>query len=311
MEREIKSAVITGATGMLGISLIEILLEQKIYCLAIVRSNSNRVKYLPKSKYLTVLECDISKYQTIDIETQKKYDAFFHFAWNGTVGNERSNYVNQINNIQYTLDALELAKKFKCKIFIGAGSLAEYGQVNHVISPDTPVNPESGYGIAKYAAGKFSAIKAKELNLEFIWMRIFSVYGPYNIENSMIISVIKSLIKEKKASLSKGSQMWDYLYSKDAALAFLKIAKKGKDQSIYCIGSGESKPISEYAMILKNTLNESLILEFGKIPYSENQIMYLCSDISLLTKDTGFSPMISFEQGIRETIEWVQTEMCE
>ena len=49
-------------------------------------------------------------------------------------------------------------------------------------------------------------------------------------------------------------------------------------------------------------------LGFGKIEYSNNQVMNLCADISELTEDTGFEPKVKFSDGIKETINWIKGE---
>lgn len=82
------------------------------------------------------------------------------------------------------------------------------------------------------------------------------------------------------------------------------IGEKGKVGEIYCIGSGKVKKLYEYINIIKNQINPKLKIKFGAIPYSKNQVMYLCADISKLEEDTGFKPEISFEEGIKRTIEW-------
>lgn len=146
-----KRAIITGATGMIGITLINYLLEKDIEILAIIRKNSRRKINLPNNKNLKIIECDLNELCKLDLE-EKNYDTFYHFAWDGTFGEDRNNLYKQDLNIKYTLDAVELANKLGCKTFIGAGSQAEYGRVDGLISNNTPTNPENGYGIAKFAA---------------------------------------------------------------------------------------------------------------------------------------------------------------
>jgi len=147
----VKRVIITGATGMIGRTLIEYLLKKDIKILAIIRKNSRRKKFLPINKNLQMLECELNELCNLDIE-EKNYDTFYHLAWDGTFGEERNEFCKQKLNIKYTLDAVELANKLGCKTFIGAGSQAEYGRVNGIISCNTPTNPENEYGIAKLEA---------------------------------------------------------------------------------------------------------------------------------------------------------------
>jgi len=145
-----KKVVITGATGMIGKTLIDYLLKKDIKVLAIIRENSSRKKNLQKNKNLKIIECNLENLNKLNIEDT--YDTFFHLAWDGTFGEARNNLYVQNLNIKYTLDAVELARRFDCKTFIGAGSQAEYGRVDGIITENTNTNPENGYGIAKLAA---------------------------------------------------------------------------------------------------------------------------------------------------------------
>ena len=63
--------------------------------------------------------------------------------------------------------------------------------------------------------------------------------------------------------------------------------------------------MKDYIEILRDIVNPTMNLDFGSIPYSDNQVMYLCADIEDLKKDTGWTPKISFEEGIRLIMEMV------
>jgi len=298
--------VITGATGMLGIALSECLLQQDYQILAIINPKSKRVNGLPKHDNICLLACDLSELDKVQNRIHDSYDIFYHFAWSGTYGNARNDMYQQSNNVKYTLDAVELAHKLGCKVFLGAGSQAEYGRVDdHIkLKPNTPVFPETGYGIAKLCAGQMSRIKCQEYGIKHVWTRILSTYGPYDGSHTMVMSGIIKFLNGEKPSYTKGEQMWDYLYCKDAARVFQLAAEKGKNGSIYCVGSGQVKPLREYIESIRNIVNPAAEIGFGEISYYDKQVMYLCADIENLTNDTGFVPQYSFEQGIKETVEW-------
>ncbi|BBK75640.1 NAD-dependent epimerase/dehydratase family protein [Clostridium butyricum] len=302
-----KKVVVTGATGIIGISLIKYLIINSIEVLAICRPKSDKIKNIPKNNLVKIIECDIDNLSSVSERINEKYDTFFHFAWSGTFGDSRNDVYMQNLNIQYTLDAVKLANYLGCDTFIGAGSQAEYGIINQDLSSNTLTNPSTGYGIAKYSAGKLSAIYSKKLNMRHIWVRILSVYGPNDNNYTMIISTINKLLNGERAEFTKAEQMWDYLYCDDAARALYLIAINGIDQRTYILGSGVCKSLKEYIRIITNHIGNGCEVEFGKIPYSENQVMYLCADLLELTKDTGFIPMIDFEEGIQKTIEFCKS----
>ncbi len=301
-----KKIIVTGATSMLGIALIKECIKHEIEVLAVIRPNSSNEYRIPKSNLIKVIECHLDEIEQIKELINKKYDTFYHFAWDATSKQNRGNVFLQDLNITYTLNAIKVAKEIGCEMFVGAGSQAEYGRVSHIISPDTIASPEIPYGIAKYTAGKLGAILSKELKMKFVWTRIFSIYGIYDNDQTMIMYCIDKLLKKEEPQLTKCEQQWDYLYCEDAARAFILIGEKGKDQSVYCIGSGQVRPLYEYVNIINEAIDKSLKVNIGEVEYGSNQVMYLCADITNLTEDTGFTPSISFEEGINETIQWVK-----
>ncbi len=119
----------------------------------------------------------------------------------------------QNQNVAYALDAVRAARRFGCSVFVGTGSQAEYGCVEGVLRPDTPAFPENGYGMGKLCAGLMTRELAGQLGLRHIWVRVLSVYGPCDGENSMIMSAIRKLLAGETPEFTKGEQMWDYLYS--------------------------------------------------------------------------------------------------
>jgi nucleoside-diphosphate-sugar epimerase len=296
----IKHTIITGPTGSIGIALINHLVNLNIKVTAIVRPASKRMECIPKSPLVEVVECDISALSNLTLKGQ--YDAFYHFAWEGTFGEPRNNMFMQSDNIKYTLDAVHLAHTLGCKTFIFAGSQAEYGRVEGVISPIKPAFPENGYGMAKLCAGNMSRVLCNKLEIKHVWARIISVYGPYDGEYTMVTSSIIKLLKGETPDFTKCEQQWDYLYSKDAALAMYLIADKGKNNEIYCLGSGKSHPLRYFVETLRDNIDPAAKLNIGAVPYSEKQVMNLCVNIANLQDDTGFIPQYTFEEGIKETI---------
>jgi len=151
------------------------------------------------------------------------------------------------------------------------------------------------------AAGKLSRLLANQLDIKHCWGRILSVYGPGD-NNSMIMACINSIMNNEHFDTTKGDQLWDYLFSEDCAKAFLLIAEKGKNGAVYTVGSGNAIPLKNYVETIRDIINPNFKIGFGNIDYYPNQVMYLCADISDLTTDTGFKPNISFEEGIKRTI---------
>lgn len=299
-----RRVVITGPTGAIGVALIEKCIKEKVEVLAICHRKSRRIANIPVHPFVQIIEKNLDELSTMEIvPRQIKYDVFYHFGWNGTFGATRNDMALQIQNIQYTVDAVKLAQRFGCHTFIGAGSQAEYGRVEGLLKPDLKTNPENGYGMAKLCAGQMSRQMCGQVNMRHIWPRILSVYGPCDGENTMVMSTLRKLSTGEKTSFTKGEQLWDYLYSEDAAEALYLLGKKGKHGKVYCIGSGQARPLKEYIQIMGYTAGVKQIEGLGELPYAEKQVMHLQADISELVKDTGFCVKIPFEEGCRKTLE--------
>ena len=288
-----KRILLTGGTGMIGSAIVREALKQDYDVTCLVRAGSTRIANIPQNECVHIVDCDITDYASLKLDG--KYDIFMHLAWDKTSVGGRDDVECQLKNIQYTLDAVRLASRCGCSAFIGAGSQAEYGVQSVPLTPDLPVNPESGYGIAKYTAGKFSAMLCKQLGMRFNWMRILSVYGPNDGENTLISYVVRELKSGRSPELTKCEQIWDYLHCDDAARAFLAVAEHGMDGKFYPLGSGRGRKLSEYIEEIRNVINPAVGLGFGKKDYYPHQPMYLVADVSELEKDTGWKPEISFE----------------
>jgi UDP-glucose 4-epimerase len=302
--REIKSAVITGPTGMIGAALCKELLNDKVTVFAVCNPESRRKNVLPQG--VKIVECGLNELRKLPKIIQGKADAFFHLAWAKTTGAGRNDLPTQIDNIRYTVDAVRAAGQLGCSVFIGAGSQAECGRVSGLIQPQTPCFPENGYGMAKLCAGEMSRLECKKFGIAHIWGRILSVYGPGDGLSTMISSVILKLLSREVPALTAGEQLWDYLYVEDAARAFRLLSERGEDGKIYPIGSGRARKLREFISILRDAIDPGLPLGFGEIPYGANQVMHLQADISSLQEDTGFVPQVDFEAGIRSTIESIK-----
>ena len=299
---QIKRAIITGATGSIGVALIKKLIEHNIEVLCFCRYGSSRNKNIPVDNLVTVKYCDLSELYKVENDESKEYDIFYHFAWQGTTGESRNDMYLQNQNVKYALDAVGVAKRFGCKRFIGAGSQAEYGRSNKPLNSNTPVFPENGYGMAKLCAGQMTREYAHQLGMEHVWTRILSVYGPYDSQDTMVISLIHKLINNETPNLTKGEQIWDYLYNEDAANIFYLLGEKGVDGKTYVVGSGEGRKISSYVNEIKKIVNDKANINFGAIPYSEKQVMHLVADVSDLNNDLGFIPQVTFSEGIKKIV---------
>lgn len=304
-----KQVVITGATGAIGRALIKVCIEAGYEVLAVVHHKSERTSDLKTIKHCRVLHLDLAEYDNAMVEMAKQgiasvgYELFFHLAWMAPFGEGRNNLDLQLENVKASLAAVRFAKELGCTTFIGAGSQAEYGRVTGKLFPDTPTFPETGYGIAKLCAGQMTRLACEKADLKHIWTRILSVYGPHDGAQSLISVAIDDMMNDRETSFTPCEQMWDYIYSEDAARAMLLAAEKGKHGNVYVIGSGEAHPLKENIQKIADIINYKKEIGFGRRPYNDKQVMNLQADTNALT-ELKFKQQLSFEEGIRKTIRW-------
>jgi nucleoside-diphosphate-sugar epimerase len=305
-----RRVIITGATGPLGVALARHLAELDVFVTAVVHPGSRRIGDVPVSDRIDIVQCDNCALNLLQMQLPDRYDTFFHLGWGATDSREtRNNPSIHALNIIYALDAVKLAHALGCKTFVGAGSQSELVRAEGCRGTSAPPSAEESYGIAKYAAGRLSLKLCEQYGMRHCWARILSIYGPVERETTALMYCIHTLLKGEKPSLTKGEQLWDYLYSVDCARAFHLIAEKGWHGMAYPVASGRSRPLKEYFECLRDCIDPELPLGLGEKEYAPGQVMHWCTDIRPLTEDTGFLPEYSFERGISETIEWVRNKI--
>lgn len=302
-----KKVVVTGATSMLGSALLRRLIcESDIEAIyAVVRplgdSLENKRYRIPVNEKIHIIECNMSDYSSLHELIDDTCDVFYHMAWPRT-----ATYVEDVQDILTKCDALKCvfealneAHIIGCHTFVGAGTQAEYGiPTNGYYSADMECNPVRNDGILHLCAKHITQNLADQFGMNCIWMRIFSVYGLYDRENSMVSSTLNKLIRGEHCSFTKSEQTWDYINADDAAEAFYLVGKKVKKHAIYNISSGVSKPLKEFIETIRDIAAPEAELGFGEIEYPPNPIMKMSVDISNLVEDTGWQPKVSFKQGI-------------
>lgn len=294
-----KRICITGAGGMIGTALTEYALSQGTAVLALVRPGGKPMRLAHPD--LTVAECDLASLASF--ESDLPCDGFVHLAWASTYGDARNNVPTQLRNVEYTLDAVRLAKKLGCTAFVTAGSQAEYGLCGEPLRPDTPTNPRTGYAIAKLAAGQFARLLCAQNGMRHCHARILSVYGGADRAGAIVSTCVDTMLRNEAPDLTECTQVWDFLHVSDAARALYLMLEKGRDGAVYPVGSGQARELREYVLEIQRLTGCTAEPRFGVRSLADDAVRFLCADISALTADTGFVPEISFTQGILQTIE--------
>jgi len=298
-----KNIIMTGATGILGTAIITECIQNNIRVTAVARPSSSRLDRIPKSGKVNVIKCGLDELNKLPELLPGKHEVFYHLGWADIDKSVRNDAEKQERNIKYTINAVEAANRLGCKVFIGAGSQAEYGRYDTAIKEEFETKPGTVYGKAKLEAGKSAAGLCAKYKIKFVWPRIFSIYGLNDGLNTFIMYCISKLLKKEKPSLTACTQIWDYLYCSDAAKALILLAEKGMDGQVYNVASGIGLPLLEYVNIIRNAIDPRAELGVGDLDQGR-KLMNLYADITKIKKHTGFKPMVSFKHGIKETIKW-------
>jgi len=288
--------VVSGATSMIGIACIKACIENHCEVLAIVRKNTKRIGRLPQSDLVKLAYADLETISCVQGDGTP-YDVFYHFAWSHTSRTERNDPVAQTDNIRTTLQAVELAHRLGCRKFIGAGSQAEYGPVEGIISADTRPEPVVAYGMAKLSANLLSRKLCEQYGMQHIWGRIFSVYGIHDNDGTMLNYAFDKFLKGEVAEFSAATQMWNYLYEDDAGMMFYLLGKENVKPGIYCIAHTESQRLKTYIRQMQTAFDEQTKCKFASADPAVKTVS-LEVDMQKTVEAIGYVPRVSFAEGI-------------
>jgi Nucleoside-diphosphate-sugar epimerases len=298
----ISSAIITGGTGPIGFKLVQRLVSHGCKVLLITSPTSARHQIFAGYDKVEIVPAGLEGLRNLDLG--QPWDVFFHLGWIASENRARRDDPKlQADNIGYALDAVACAARSGCKVFVGAGSQAEYGRLETPARPDSPTNPTEAYGIAKLAAGRLSAVLCRQLGMRHCWARIHSVFGEHDRQTTLIMYVIGCLLRGESPRLTACEQQWDYLYSGECAEALWRLALTGADGMAYPLGSGEKRSLKEYLQEVRSALGVETPLDFGALPYPPGQVMHMQADIAQLAEDTGWKPKNDFSANIRHVAE--------
>lgn len=230
-------------------------------------------------------------------------DAFVHLGWCGVSSSQR-NDSSQWRNVISTMQLVELAKKLSVNTWIGLGSQAEYGPCKNRIDELCITKPTTSYGSSKLAAQILSENFCLQNGIRYIWLRLFSSFGPMDNPEWLIPYLVKTLMNKERPQLTSAEQLWDYIYIVDVAAAIRAVLETRNASGIFNLGSGKAYRLRTIIEEIRDLIDPNLSLGFGEVNYRPDQVMHLEADISKLSLATGWLPKNSIQDAIKQTVAW-------
>lgn len=283
-----KNILITGATGFLGSNIIKELITENYNVIALKRSFSNTYRIDDIADNINSYNIDQISLENIFAEN--KIDIIIHCATN--YGRRDIEPLSLIQaNLTMPLQLLELGKKTRVNCFINTDTILD--------------KRVSYYSLSKNQFREWLELYAKEMICLNVALEHF--YGPYDDNTKFVSYIIESILNNaKKINLTEGEQERDFIYIDDVVDAFITIIKNienlRKGFLRYEIGTGQSIKLKNFVKLVKSIVqNNDTVLNFGAIPYRENEVMSSKADITEICK-LKWKPKYTLEEGLLRTI---------
>ncbi|MGI6423713.1 MAG: SDR family oxidoreductase [Tepidanaerobacteraceae bacterium] len=310
--------LVTGAAGFIGSNLVEVLLKlgYKVRGLDnFSTGNIDNIKSFMDNPNFEFIEGDIRNFNTC-AEVCQGIDYVLHqAAWGSVPRSVEMPLLYEEINIKGTLNMMEAARQNNVKKFVYASSSSVYG--------DEPTLPKkegiegnvlSPYALTKRTNEEYGKLYAKLYGLDTYGLRYFNVFGKRQDPNGAYAAVIPKFIKqllnnERPTIYGDGKQSRDFTYIENVIEANLKACKAPREvagQAFNIAYGGKVYLIDLYYYLCK-ALDKNIEPIFG--PERPGDIRHSHADISKARKLLGYNPDWSFEDGIKEAINWYKENL--
>ena len=322
-----KNVLVTGGAGFIGSNFIKHMLATYDYNIINIDSltyagNLENLKDVENNPKYTFVKADIRDREALDkIFAEHQIDTVVNFAAESHV--DRSIVDPEIflsTNVLGTQALLDTAKKYwkvnpddkHCRLFkegvkyLQVSTDEVYGTLGKegMFTETTPLAPNSPYSASKTSADLVVRAYHETFGMPINITRCSNNYGPYQFPEKLIPLMINNCLHNKELPVyGDGMQIRDWLHVKDHCTGIDTVLHKGKIGEVYNIGGNNEKAnIDIVKLIIKNLgKSEELIKYVQDRPGHDRRYAI---DNTKITSELGWSPSYTFEQGIKETIEW-------
>ena len=308
--------LITGGAGFIGSHICEFLLQRGHNIRILDNFSTGKkekiafLKKYSKSRY-QVIEGDIRSFKTCQNSCVGMDYVIHQAACKAVPKSIKQPHLFNAVNIDGTLNLLQASVKQKIKRFVIASSSSVYGDSKVFPQRENQkVLPLSPYGITKLAGEHYCSVFSGLYGLETVVLRYFNVFGPRQDFDDMYSAVIVKFIrlflnKQQPVVFGDGHQSRDFTYVENVVRANYMAALKGEIRhEVFNVAMGESHSVL-YLIKCLNQLTRQKIEACFK-PIRLGDIYKSQADISRIRKIVGFKPSVSFETGLKRTLEYIR-----
>jgi UDP-glucose 4-epimerase len=297
-------AVVTGGAGFIGSHTVDLLVDRGFEVRIVDNLSGGHAKniahHVDTESPVSFFEEDI-RYLSPDSEIFVDAKYVFHFAGIGDIVPSIERPAEYMDvNVQGTVRVLEAARHAKVSKFVYAASSSCYGLTEELPTTESaPIDPQYPYALSKLLGENAVHHWASVYGLPVNSIRIFNAYGPRSRTTGAYGAVFGVFLAQKLARqpltvVGDGAQSRDFLFVRDIARAFLAAAETSHTGRIYNLGAGAPQSV--------NRLVELLGDDVTHIPDRPGEPRCTWADIALITEELGWTPTVSFEDGVAEML---------
>lgn len=302
-----ETILISGISGFLGSHIAEKLSKDN-KVIGIVRKDSNNWRL----QEIDSTSINFVELEDVDFETKiisLKPTVFIHCAWQGVAANNRSTWIQQGKNFNFTIQLLNIAQQAGITKFISLGSQAEYGYFTHEINEDENCNPFSAYGATKLATLNYCKAFCQQHHINWYWLRLFPLYGKREDLNWFIPLLISKALQHQQIDLTKCEQAYAYLHVSDFCKYINAIILQNNASGIYNICGTKLYRLKDIVNKISALTNAAEVFNIGKLPYRDNQVMQLKGSTIKWFNTFNIEPEVNIDEAIEELIFYYKNKL--
>lgn len=287
--------LITGITGFIGNNLRQHLPNGHEYSFLVRSLKDPR----PGEK---IIQGDLNDLNAVKEQlAQIRPDVCVHLAWEGIPD---YSYEISARNLKNGIDLFRfLVKECRCHKILAVGSCWEYGKNFGPCAEADAVSQGSYFVWAKRALCDLGFSLAREEKINFVWLRLFYVYGPGQREGALVPTLVQALRKNESPKIRTPLDANDYVHIDDVTRALVKSAFSEVPSGIYNVGSGKSVPVWRVCALIEEHLKSKAGYSKQLESSSGVQMANLWADTKLVSKVLGWQAQKPFEEGISEYLK--------